>query len=240
MTTGPPTSSLAAVNTPSATSIILRTALYSRTNRQTSGQRRCACFVAHHQSRSRMGLRTAHRRAPRALGRLQRPSTIAIIAEWVCRQPVLRQVPSQTYRPTQTGRRNLLDRLHKHKAGVLAFMYDFHIPFDNNLVERACAHDDRTVCKVSGCTTGFRSIRGCPNQFCDIRSYISTARKHGLAMPLMPSTMLSLDQPCIPSSNMAEWLPLTRKTIAVIRNITFRGLDIWQYDIPNVTRGVLR
>ena len=30
----------------------------------------------------------------------------------------------------------VLDRLHKYKAGVLAFMYELRIPFGNNPVER--------------------------------------------------------------------------------------------------------
>lgn len=101
----------------------------------------------------------------------------AIVAFGLAENPLPNTHPS----PGKRGRRekstarNLVERFDTHQAAVLRFIHDFNVPFDNNLAER----DIRMMKvqqKISGC---FRSWEGA-QQFCRLRTYLSTTRKQGL------------------------------------------------------------
>ena len=100
-----------------------------------------------------------------------------ILADGYQQNPTPEPTPGKKRRGRrkQTKARNLLDRFQNHSDSILAFMNDFHVPFDNNMSER-----DLRMMKLRQKISGtFRSLDALKT-FCRIRSYVSTARKNGL------------------------------------------------------------
>ena len=91
------------------------------------------------------------------------------------RLPPLAKRPGGRGRHARRPGNNLLLRLRDFQDDVLRFIADFAVPFTNNQAEQ-----DLRMMKVRRKISGaFRTIDGAQT-FADIRSVISTARKHGL------------------------------------------------------------
>jgi transposase len=84
---------------------------------------------------------------------------------------------------------NLLERLKTYKDDVLRFLYDFTVPFTNNLAEQALRMM-KVKMKISG---AFRTFKGAAD-FAALRSVVATARKQGwnilLALTAHPRALI--------------------------------------------------
>jgi len=97
-------------------------------------------------------------------------------------------------RKKQSKAKNLLDRCQKYQTEILLFMNDFTVPFSNNLAER----DIRMIKLQQKISGTFRSEDGATN-FCRVRGYISTVKKHNL--PVLTSIVKAFKgEPFIPSA----------------------------------------
>jgi transposase len=86
-----------------------------------------------------------------------------------------KESPENKTQRAQTKSRNLIERLMTFEEETLRFMVDEQTPFTNNQGERDLRMN-KVQQKISGC---FRTLRGAED-FCLIRSYLSTCRKQGL------------------------------------------------------------
>lgn len=104
-------------------------------------------------------------------------------ADVECPPPNLDDRKGKRGRIKRSKARNLLERLREFETETLRFLLSEVTPFTNNQGENDIRMT-KVQQKVSGC---FRSFEGA-QIFCRVRSFISTARKHGMS----PTTALQL------------------------------------------------
>jgi transposase len=117
----------------------------------------------------------------------------AILAKGRAANPPTPRPPGRRRRPRRSPAVCLLDRLEIHRGEVCRFLEDLRVPPTNNLAER----DVRMVKlqqKISGC---WRTLDGA-QAFLTMRSYVSTARKHGVN-PLAALRRLFEGNPWMPA-----------------------------------------
>ena len=96
----------------------------------------------------------------------------ALLSQGFAENPYNAEKTGKRGSPKQSKSYNLLERLKVYRTETTRFLVDFSVPFDNNLAERD-VRMMKVQQKVSGC---FRTKAGADN-FCTIRSYLSTHQK---------------------------------------------------------------
>ena len=89
--------------------------------------------------------------------------------------PTPAKVPGKRGRVKKGTVLALIDRLISHKGEVCQFIHDFNVPFTNNIAEQSIRMV-KIKAKVSG---SFRTVSGAET-FLIIKSYLGTAKKHGI------------------------------------------------------------
>jgi len=100
-----------------------------------------------------------------------------------CPPPKEERTEGKRGRVKRSKSRNLLERLRKFEDETLRFMDSLSTPFTNNQGENDIRMT-KVQQKISGC---FRSLEGA-QIFCRVRSFITTAKKHGVS----PTTALRM------------------------------------------------
>ena len=116
-----------------------------------------------------------------------------ILAGGRAANPLPPRPPGRRRRRRRSPAACLLERLEVHRGEVLRFVVDLRVPPTNNLAER----DIRMVKlqqKISGC---WRTLDGAQG-FLTVRSYVATARKHGIN-PLAALRRLFEGDPWMPA-----------------------------------------
>jgi transposase len=134
----------------------------------------------------------ADRLAPAVLARLTDRYDRILAAGRAANSPPPRP-PARRRRRRRSPAACLLERLQAHREEVLRFLEDLRVPPTNNLAER----DIRMVKlqqKISGC---WRTLDGA-QAFLTVRSYVATARKHGIN-PLAALRRLFEGDPWLPA-----------------------------------------
>jgi transposase len=96
-----------------------------------------------------------------------------ICAEWETEEPLPQRAVDKRGKTKKTKARNLLERLIAHQEKVLAFAFNEHVPFTNNLAERNL-RAVKLKQKISNCFRSFHSAE----IYARIERFISTCRKN--------------------------------------------------------------